>query len=75
VVQKLKEVKKAIKEWRKNDSVSTKSTILSLRQRLKAIQESLGTDTCNTHLQQQEKDLKIDLHNWLAMMKIRSGKK
>jgi len=41
VVQKLKEVKKAIKEWRQSDSINTKSKILSVRQNLKAVQEAL----------------------------------
>ena len=37
VVQKLKEVKKGLKEWRKSEAISTKSKVFSIRQNLKGI--------------------------------------
>jgi len=65
VVQKLKEVKKGLKEWRKSEAISTKSKVLSIRQDLKGIQHSPETDTNNIQLQEQEKELKFNLNTWL----------
>ena len=66
VVQKLKEVKKALKEWIKTESISTKAKILSIRQDLKRTQDSLQIDSNNIQLQQQEQNLKFNLKTWLA---------
>ena len=66
VVHKLKEVKKALKEWRKTDSISTKARITSGREKMKVVHDLLGTDTGNIQWQKQEKELKFELQRWLA---------
>ena len=64
-MQKLKEVKKAVKDWRQTDSINIKSRILSIRQKLKSVQRALDNDNSDILLQQQEKNLKVELNNWL----------
>jgi len=61
-VHQLKKVKKANKEWRKTDTISAKSKITTIRQKLKVVQVSMGTDTANMQWQNEEKQLKNCKH-------------
>ena len=75
MVQKLTGLKKALKEWRNSEAISTKSKILFYQAEFKGIQHSLETGTNNIQLQEQEKELKFNLNLGWNMRKTKPDTK
>jgi len=66
-MMKLKEVKKAIKERRKEENINTKAKISSIEQQLKEIHSTMQIDSFNVTWQASEKKLKTVLQHWLQL--------
>jgi len=66
-VRKLKDIKKAIKEWRKNDNISTKSKLSSIRNQLQEVHQAMGTQFLTSKWQAEERELKSELTYWLQL--------
>ena len=74
LLESWKEIKKAIKEWRKHDSISTKAKISSIMQQLQEIHSSMGSDSLNTEWQAKEKT-KSELAHRLSLEEDQYGQK
>ena len=66
VVVKLKKLKEAIKEWRKETTISLKSKVNEIRREIKDIHEALRAEPMNPTLHGKDLELQPQLGSWLA---------
>ena len=66
LARKLKNLKSAIKEWRKNSFDSPEVKHIKLRNKLKIIHDKLGTDPCNVLYQKEELLLQDEIGKWVG---------
>ena len=66
-VRTLKDIKKAIKEWKKKDNISTKAKLSSIRNQPKEVHQSMGAQSLTSKWQTEERKLTSELSHWLKL--------